>query len=355
MLFVDDFVGPTPSDRMYFFHVVHTSLIFPQHLHVQPEALINVTNLVDLGNQTGTSTTFVVALPLGQRFSFAYNTIAQPFLVYVSNVMQVGTGSTDCLGLNPSSVSHAPSSVSHAPSSVSNAPSSSSSSNSFSTSSVLASPASESAGSASNTPSSKSQFPVGAIVGIVLAVLAVILIALAAFWIMHRRSMRQILNIQASIPPPPDVGGMSGPIASYPVAGTIPAPYNAREALNLQAGLPPPPDAGGMSGPITRITPYPVAGTIPSPSSVREKSSSRPTDYAASSSGPSTYGESDFSPAPSSTLPAGARSPVNPAFSPGPSPIIHTDGGVRIQPDELPPMYYDYGAGVRTSVPPSRG
>ncbi|KAJ6624715.1 hypothetical protein B0H10DRAFT_2430762 [Mycena sp. CBHHK59/15] len=38
----------------------------PLHLHVQPEALINVTNLVDLGVQDGTSTTFQVALPLGK-------------------------------------------------------------------------------------------------------------------------------------------------------------------------------------------------------------------------------------------------------------------------------------------------
>ncbi|KAJ7263628.1 hypothetical protein B0H12DRAFT_1230915 [Mycena haematopus] len=55
----------------------------PIHLHVQPSNLINVTNLVDLGLQNGTSTTFPVTLQIGQNFTFAYNTIADQFTVFV--------------------------------------------------------------------------------------------------------------------------------------------------------------------------------------------------------------------------------------------------------------------------------
>ena len=74
-----------------------------QHLHVQPDSNITAHNLVDLELQTGKSTNFTVALPIGQprrflislirqlislfiigqNFTFAYNTIADQFTVFV--------------------------------------------------------------------------------------------------------------------------------------------------------------------------------------------------------------------------------------------------------------------------------
>ncbi|KAJ6521541.1 hypothetical protein DFH09DRAFT_215064 [Mycena vulgaris] len=220
----------------------------PIHLHVQPGSLINVTNLVDLGPQlTNTFTTFQVALPIGQKFTFAYNTIAKPFTVFVSRPMEVGPGKTDCLpGQSTSeSLSTAPSppppppppstsppstttvtpivppptthSVSSAPSSSipsssapsSSAPNSSASSaptSGFMTSTVPTSPQSDFTQSASPSNSNvvagaAKTFPVGPVVGSILAVAAAILVGIAVLWYCHRR--RQSMPLSPNLQPVP--------------------------------------------------------------------------------------------------------------------------------------------------------
>ncbi|KAF8212719.1 hypothetical protein K438DRAFT_1805000 [Mycena galopus ATCC 62051] len=115
----------------------------PLHLHVQPDNLINVTNLVDLGLQNGTSTTYQVNLPIGQNFTFAYNTIANQFTVFLSNMMQVGPGNTSCLAGSQTSTSPPATSSPNAPSTTP----SSSSANSDTTSQSLSVPSSSSASS----------------------------------------------------------------------------------------------------------------------------------------------------------------------------------------------------------------
>ncbi|KAJ6462177.1 hypothetical protein C8R45DRAFT_1027517 [Mycena sanguinolenta] len=132
------------------------------HLHVQPSNLINVTNLVDLGLQNGTSTTFPVTLEIGQNFTFAYNTIADQFTIFVSDLMQVSAGNASCLP------------------GQSSAPSSGASQSSQS-SSLTSTSASSSPSRGSSSSSSAKPFPVGAVAGSVGALAVVILLALGAF------------------------------------------------------------------------------------------------------------------------------------------------------------------------------
>ncbi|KAF7362938.1 hypothetical protein MVEN_00644800 [Mycena venus] len=201
-----------------------------QHLHVQPGSDITVHNLVDLGLQSGTSTDFTVTLPIGQNFTFAYNTIADQFTVFLSSLMQVGPGTTDCLpgsegsttspppplppttspttsptkappttstnDAPPTTTSKSPS-ITHDSTSSASTPSStvsgpSSQAADFEPSSTSASQgivpvATASAGSSK----AAAAFPVGPVVGSVCALAVVILIALAIFlWYWNRRSKR---------------------------------------------------------------------------------------------------------------------------------------------------------------------
>ncbi|KAJ7681258.1 hypothetical protein B0H17DRAFT_1138552 [Mycena rosella] len=161
------------------------------HLHVQPGNLINVTNLVDLGPQlNNTFIKFDVALKIGQNFSFAYNTIKDPFTVFQSNVMQVVSGTTDCLPGHSSSSSSAPSfNVSGASSTISNIPPPSSS---ISTSSTTV---------AAQTSTAKKPFPIAPVVGSVCALAGIIIgVGLAFCWTSRRRSRR----LRASLHPVPE-------------------------------------------------------------------------------------------------------------------------------------------------------
>ncbi|KAJ7755771.1 hypothetical protein B0H14DRAFT_413587 [Mycena olivaceomarginata] len=210
----------------------------PIHLHIQPGSDITVHNLVDLGLQSGTSTDFTVALPIGQNFTFAYNTIANQFLVFVSSLMQVGPGTTDCLQGSEDTTTPPPpppqttgstkapptTSPTKAPptsttdatptttskSSPTTADSTSSVSNPSSTPSAPSAPSSQAADFAPSStsasqgivpvatasvgsPKAAAAFPVGPVVGSVCALAVVILIALAIFlWYWNRRSKRML-------------------------------------------------------------------------------------------------------------------------------------------------------------------
>ncbi|KAJ6542519.1 hypothetical protein DFH09DRAFT_1322372 [Mycena vulgaris] len=157
----------------------------PIHLQVQYDTLINVKNLVDLGPQLANSfTTFQVALPIGHNFSFVYSTIADPFTVFISRLMQVAPGTTDCLPGQVSSVPSAPS----APTVV------------CTTSAVSPTPQSQSTQSPS---SSNSAFPVGLVVGSVYALAGVLLMGIAVLWLSrrHRRSeTRYLQSVPNQIP-----------------------------------------------------------------------------------------------------------------------------------------------------------
>ncbi|KAJ7747116.1 hypothetical protein DFH07DRAFT_962587 [Mycena maculata] len=206
----------------------------PIHLHVQPGDSITLTNLVDLGLQNSTFTTFQVALPIGQNFTFAYNTIANQFLVFQSDLMQVGPGSTDCLteqtGPTASPLTVTPPgpsksstfTVQNAPPptvqsmTASGAPRTTSSTNGSSATFPLGSSASSTSASSTSTStgitatmstsppvapasaaaasSSKDVFPVGAVVGSVCTLAFIILLGVAAFWYWHRRSIRLLTH-----------------------------------------------------------------------------------------------------------------------------------------------------------------
>ncbi|KAF7350582.1 hypothetical protein MSAN_01618200 [Mycena sanguinolenta] len=183
----------------------------PIHLHVQPSNLINVTNLVDLGLQNGTSTTFPVTLKIGQNFTFAYNTIADQFTVFVSDLMQVAPGNTNCL---PGQSSAQSSGTSQSLSSTSSASSSASASQSSSLTSTSAS-TSSSAGSAVNASSSgkNNTFPVGPVVGSVCALAVVIFLLLVAFLWRWRTKSKKMTSAMAS-----DIHN------PYPVPHPVPQP-----------------------------------------------------------------------------------------------------------------------------------
>ncbi|KAJ7203652.1 hypothetical protein GGX14DRAFT_570104 [Mycena pura] len=218
----------------------------PLHLHVQPGSNITAHNLVDLELQTGKSTNFTVALPIGkprrflislirklislfiigQNFTFAYNTIADQFTVFVSNLMQVGPGTSDCLTgsgdtttpppppppSNPSSIPMTapsttskndapPTTLSKSASSTAGTTSSASNPSSASSASVPSVPSSTSASPvvvpvstiSTGSSSKAATFPVGAVVGSVCALAVVILIALALFLWYWRRQSKRIL------------------------------------------------------------------------------------------------------------------------------------------------------------------
>ncbi|CAK5276557.1 unnamed protein product [Mycena citricolor] len=145
----------------------------PIHLHVQPNLLINVTNLFDLGIQNGTFTTYQVALP-------------------VASMMTVGPGTTECLSNgNPSSSA------------------SSSSSSSTSSSSTLTSSATAPVSTSSTAVLSPSAVPdtnshsgsgisSGAVGGIVVGAVAVILAALGGFCFSKRRYKQKLAALEGS-------------------------------------------------------------------------------------------------------------------------------------------------------------
>ncbi|KAL0947958.1 hypothetical protein HGRIS_010586 [Hohenbuehelia grisea] len=112
MLGVDPHLG-SAGESVHSIIRVQSSLLMkslrkpPIHLHVQPDRSITITNLRDLGVQNQTFMKWVVDLPISkQNFSFAYNTIANQFVVFQSDgVLQVGPGETSCLNAAPSSSS----------------------------------------------------------------------------------------------------------------------------------------------------------------------------------------------------------------------------------------------------------
>ncbi|KAJ6493430.1 hypothetical protein C8R45DRAFT_928181 [Mycena sanguinolenta] len=159
------------------------------HLHVQPSNLINVTNLVDLGIQNGTSTTFPVTLKIGQNFTFAYNTIADQFTVFVCfggkhqlsarTKLRVGTQQWGkSITEHSSSASQSSSGQSSVPSSeASQSLSSTSSASSESSASQSSSSTSTSASSSPSVGSGSAKaFPVGAVAGSVSALAVIILL-----------------------------------------------------------------------------------------------------------------------------------------------------------------------------------
>ncbi|KAJ6493431.1 hypothetical protein C8R45DRAFT_989764 [Mycena sanguinolenta] len=191
----------------------------PIHLHVQPSNLINVTNLVDLGIQSGTSTTFTVTLKIGQNFTFAYNTIAEQFTVLVSDLMQVSAGNTSCLpGQSSSGASQSLSSTSSASSSSSASQSSSSTSTSASSSPSVGS-------------GSAKAFPVGAVAGSICALAVVILLALVAFLCRWRVKSKKMMPAAVHNPNP-----YLGPESAFsPAAASSTGFYSETEAPQPQA------------------------------------------------------------------------------------------------------------------------
>ncbi|KAJ7046208.1 hypothetical protein C8F04DRAFT_1227414 [Mycena alexandri] len=196
----------------------------PIHLHVQPGSTINVSNLVDLGVLDTSLTSFMVALPIGQQFSFAFNTLADPFTVYTSDPMTVTAGTADCLGgqssPRPPPITPQTSTATTTPSAPTPPPTSHSTSTSSGGSGLTpsflsatnASTAVSAAGNVllSSSPasvsvsalavasptsgSSKAALPIAAVVGPICALFVVIFLGLALFWVWHRRSMRLILD-----------------------------------------------------------------------------------------------------------------------------------------------------------------
>jgi len=207
----------------------------PIHLHVQPGTSITVQNLVDLGLQTGTSTTFRPPFDIGTNFTFAYNTIANQFLVFQSSLMQVGPGTTDCLpgSENPPPPPPPPSSsaspakntdtvtvtttTSRRESAAADPTPSRSSSNPVSALGSSTSAQESSATSSlslpittSSSPSSAADFtvvpvgtskvaafPVGPVVGSICALAVIILLGLALCWHWQRRSVRRLAALNS--------------------------------------------------------------------------------------------------------------------------------------------------------------
>ncbi|CAK5274332.1 unnamed protein product [Mycena citricolor] len=163
------------------------------HLHVQPNLLINVTNLFDLGIQNGTFTTYQVALPVGQNFSFAYNTLANQFLVFQSSMMTVGAGTAECLSNGNPSSSASSSSSSSSTSSSSTLTSSATAPVSTSLTAVLSPSAVPDTNSHSGSGISS-----GAVGGIVVGAVAVILAALGGFCLSKRRYKQKLASLEGS-------------------------------------------------------------------------------------------------------------------------------------------------------------
>ncbi|KAJ7211022.1 hypothetical protein C8J57DRAFT_1733493 [Mycena rebaudengoi] len=258
----------------------------PLHLHVQPGLSITETNLIDLGTQNDTFTNFRVALPIGQKFSFAYNTLADEFSVFQSRLIEVSSGSTDCLTQQQSV--------------------------SFGSSSSAPSATSPTGVTASTSSGAKTpKFPVAAIIGIVCAVTVVVLIALVVFWTMHRRSVKKLIGLHADPEGSPARSTPPVVLASYIGSGRTPPDTKAR-FLSMAWSTP------GSSSNEREINNHgPVSHKIPPKIDVSR--GRRLVLNSPPSAGPST------------------------AVSPPITPRVHTDGGVRIQhPEELPPLYHDY-------------
>ncbi|KAJ7720171.1 hypothetical protein B0H16DRAFT_1700007 [Mycena metata] len=177
------------------------------HLHVQPGSAINVSNLVDLGVLDTSSTNFTVALPIGQQFSFAFNTLADPFTVYTSDPMTVTAGTADCLPVGGQS----PPPITSQRSTATSTPPPTSHSISMSSGGFGLTPSSLSA-TKTSSGSSKAAFPIAAVVGPVCALVVVIFLGLALFWAWHRRSVKLILNGLAEPEAPP----VAAPAPNYP-------------------------------------------------------------------------------------------------------------------------------------------
>ncbi|KAJ7487287.1 hypothetical protein B0H11DRAFT_1913449 [Mycena galericulata] len=299
-----------------------TALWSQTHLHVQPDAFINITNLVDLGVQNGTFTTFVVALPLGQNFSFAYNTLADQFTVFQSAELQVGAGTTNCLPTHPGNITPNPGSSAPSASSTGTASTESTSpsltaSNSVS-SPVQSTPAAIVPESAAASGASKQVFPVGAIVGIVGAIVALFLIGFALFWRSHRRSMKLLADLR------------SDRERSAPKGVSAPAISQIIDRRRSAAIIPF--EERAPSGPISPSKSMLVR------SAQSQSSSGETTTIPVSSQSVST-GVTKAHRGPRDLV---LNSPVTPTTA-ALSPRIHADGGVRIRdPEELPPVYHDY-------------
>ncbi|KAJ6602777.1 hypothetical protein DFH09DRAFT_451413 [Mycena vulgaris] len=298
----------------------------PIHLHVQPGDSISLTNLVDLGVQNNTTfTTFKVALPIGQNFSFAYNTIAQPFTVFQSSVMQVGPGTSDCLAAQAdpivSTLSSSPS-VSSSVSPLSGPSSSSTIASSATSASSLVPTATETTSaavvpdSATSKATSQSKLTIGAVVGIVCAIAGVFLVVLAVFWNSHRRYMKRLADLNPDrerSPPSAPAPRFLAPILGRGRGPIIPFHENA----------PPPPSSPTKSMLIRESQSSSSAGsrdTIEVPISVMVSPQDPPKTQT-------------------------RRLVLNSEPDSPTTPRVHTDGGVRIRhPEELPPLYHDYNS-----------
>ncbi|KAJ7161993.1 hypothetical protein C8R43DRAFT_947479 [Mycena crocata] len=285
------------------------------HLHVQPGDSITLTNLVDLGVQNGSFTTFQVALPIGQSFSFAYNTLAEQFTVLQSSIMQVGPGTTDCLVQQSSSSTSLEPGSNPGPSGGGTSPtatyvSSKSVAPSSTASNVIAAGAPESAVSSAKPP-----FPIGAVIGIVAAIAGAILIGLALFWQSHRRSMKRLADLHADSE------------RSLPSA-----PGTNLFAVMTHRGRGP-------------ITPYQESASSPSkaPTKSMRTSSHDTMDLPVGAIVPQQEMKIEIPKARRLVLNS-PNSPATPTTAMT-SPRLHTDAGVRIRnPEELPPMYYNYNS-----------
>ncbi|KAJ7479797.1 hypothetical protein FB451DRAFT_1395353 [Mycena latifolia] len=290
----------------------------PIHLHVQPDDSITIVNLVDLGVQNNSFTTFEVALPIGQNFSFAYNTIAQPFTVFQSSVMQVGPGTTDCMPAQADPIvpdfNSSPSLSASVPSSATSASSVTSASN-FVPTPTKSTSAAVVPDSAASTSSSRPPLPAGTVIGVVCAIAGAVLLGLVLLWNSHRRSMKRLAELHSDVErsaPRAAAPRFLAPILGRRRSGPI-SPYNE--------SAPPPPRSPTKSMLVRESQTSSSAGS-------REIINIPISAMVSPQDPPKIHGRQLVLHSP----------PATPT-----TPVVHTDGGVRIRhPEELPPLYHDY-------------
>ncbi|KAJ7199702.1 hypothetical protein GGX14DRAFT_572732 [Mycena pura] len=276
----------------------------PIHLHVQPNDSITLTNLVDLGVQNSSFTTFQIMYLAGQSFTFAYNTLANQFSVFQSSLMQVGPGTTDCLDA-PRPVSSTSISASGTGAATSTTPS-----------------------GLAVAPAANAGIPLAIVIGLVCATVGVVVIGLALFWHSHRKWTKSLAALHPDTespqpqPPPPKRTRLTRQVQGF-------APITVRRS------------------PEDYVSPYRTRGSRPPIRTSSKSALLMPNE--------GSPGVASRNPIPAVPLPplqsnvdvdaptGKARRLVLSSPTTPTSPVVHTDSGVRIyNPEELPPLYHNY-------------
>ncbi|CAK5274331.1 unnamed protein product [Mycena citricolor] len=251
----------------------------------------------------------------------------------LANVMQVVAGNTDCLTTTVSALSP--------PASTSQAASSSVVPTSLSSPSPSPSKSDATAVSTTSATPARASRPgpsIGAVVAIILAVSAIFLVGLALFWRSHRTWMKQMAEANADQERPP---------SEKPQGRFLGAVLGRAEGPSPLRSLTPFRSLGMMlilaSSAYREETPPPPI-TPPKSWFVGTRAAISPG--ASSSDG---RGQQDFTPDSGDgphdklkiTIPPQTRRFV---VSNAATPVVHTDGGVRLLVSErdLPPVYYKY-------------